>query len=111
MPLVQEWLLEHTRAELFQMLQVDEHLPSMPVMTVADVVDHPHVAARGTMMDIEHPVIGTFKAPMAATRFSEPVWNIVSAAPLLGEHNAVVLGGLLGYSKEQVDALAQAGAL
>jgi crotonobetainyl-CoA:carnitine CoA-transferase CaiB-like acyl-CoA transferase len=47
----------------------------------------------------------------APARFSESENRVRGRAPRRGEHNAEVLGSLLGYDAEQVRALEQSGVL
>ena len=44
-------------------------------------------------------------------KFSEQPEVLTLQAPLLGEHNAQVLEGVLGYSTAQVDTLRSGGVL
>ena len=108
-PLVEEWTQQHTMEELYQMLQVEGHIPSSPVHSMEDVVNHPHFVERGTFVDMEHPQIGEFKSPGPAYRFSETPWQVSSPAPSLGQHNAEVLCNRLGYSKDDLARMRQMG--
>jgi crotonobetainyl-CoA:carnitine CoA-transferase CaiB-like acyl-CoA transferase len=108
-PLVEEWTQQHTMEELYQMLQVEGHIPSSPVHSVEDVVNHPHFVERGTFVDMEHPQIGEFKSPGPAYRFSETPWQVSSPAPSLGQHNEEVLCNRLGYSKDDLARMRQMG--
>jgi crotonobetainyl-CoA:carnitine CoA-transferase CaiB-like acyl-CoA transferase len=67
------------------------------------LAEDPHVAAREVFVPIVHPKLG----PLRSVR---PPWRMRGAqikepAPLLGQHNAYVLGELLGLSEEQIAQL------
>jgi len=81
------------------------------VSTPEDLAKNPQLAARGWFQDIEHADLGaTLRYPGPPYRLSETPWRIGRRPPLLGEHNAEVLGEL-GYSKKDVAALTSAGAM
>jgi crotonobetainyl-CoA:carnitine CoA-transferase CaiB-like acyl-CoA transferase len=68
--------------------------------------------ARGFFEEVLHPITGSsthvtypFRLPGA----SGPVHR--RTAPTLGEHNAEILGGLLGLSEDQVTALEVRGVI
>lgn len=72
----------------------------------ASLARDPHVLARGVYETVEHPRMG----PLKTVR---PPWRLEGAAtpcasPLIGEHNAYVLGEILGLSPGELDALVEA---
>lgn len=84
-----------------------------------DLVACPHLEARGFFREVEHPVAGRAAyagmgarllegngAGVAERSMSAPV-----PAPLLGQHNAEVYGGELGYSADELAALRYAGVI
>jgi crotonobetainyl-CoA:carnitine CoA-transferase CaiB-like acyl-CoA transferase len=80
-----------------------------PVHTVAQAVNHPHLAARGAFVEIDHPVAGRFKYPhrLVAMTVTPPR---PARAPLLGEHNAEILERL-GVSVDDQQGLRAAGVI
>ena len=78
-----------------------------PVNTVAQAANHPHLLARDAFVEIDHPLAGPFKYPhhLVAMTQTPPQPR---RAPLLGEHNAEVLGAL-GYSLADLQGLRAAG--
>ncbi|GAA2589915.1 MULTISPECIES: CaiB/BaiF CoA transferase family protein [Streptomyces] len=75
------------------------------VNTLAEVWDHPQLAARGRLHEVPTPV-----GPVPALAPPGPTGDAprMEAVPALGEHTRAVLGGL-GLSEEDVDALAADG--
>ena len=67
---------------------------------------NPQVNARGFYEAVEHPLAGTHRFPAFPVRFGrQPDRWFARPAPTLGEHNAEVLGGLLGVDEEELARL------
>jgi crotonobetainyl-CoA:carnitine CoA-transferase CaiB-like acyl-CoA transferase len=67
-----------------------------PVFTVAQAAHHPHLRARNAFVEIDHPIAGRFEYPRSLVQMTATP-PTPSRAPMLGEHNAEILGRL-GYS-------------
>ena len=68
---------------------------------------NPQADARGFFEGVTHPVVGTHRIPAFPVLFGrQPVQRFARPAPLLGEHNAEVLGGLLGIDRDELADLA-----
>lgn len=94
-----ELIAAWTRARTAQ--QVTERLQSvgvaaMPVMNIADQFADPHLNARETYVEIDHPHVGAEMLYGVPWRFSDTPGAVRAPAPLLGQHNDYVLGELLG---------------
>ncbi len=96
--LLEVWASQYTKDELYQMLQVESHIPYFAVNTIPDLFQNDHLKAREFFVEMEHPAIGKFKAPGPPHRFSKSPWRLNSPAPQLGEHNQEIICGLLGYT-------------
>lgn len=88
-----------------------ERVPCAPVLTVPEVLRHPHLVARGTVRPVSDPVLGDFVLPGFPFRFSAMPMPEALHAPDLGEHNYSVLKRYLGYDEERVAQLTAAGVL
>jgi crotonobetainyl-CoA:carnitine CoA-transferase CaiB-like acyl-CoA transferase len=86
-------------------------VPAAPVMDPSDAINHPYFRERGMINEIVDPVMGPLAIPGFPLRFSEQPERLELVAPTLGQHNAEVLSGLLGYSSEQISALQASGVL
>ncbi|HXR36286.1 MAG TPA: hypothetical protein VN754_10080, partial [Candidatus Binataceae bacterium] len=73
--------------------------------------DDPQTIARHALGEINQPGIGRIRLPVAPFRFSAATVAIPGRAPLLGEHNAVVLAEVAGYSETRINALRDAGVI
>jgi crotonobetainyl-CoA:carnitine CoA-transferase CaiB-like acyl-CoA transferase len=105
-----EWTSERTKEEVFKMAQA-ARVPVGPAYTAEEVVKSEHLNARAFFVEIDHPVIGRAKYPGAPYRFSETSWKIERPAPLLGEHNELILAGRLGYSQKDLEQLSRANVI
>ncbi|MGE0701312.1 MAG: CoA transferase, partial [Hyphomicrobiaceae bacterium] len=85
---------------------------AMPVQSAEDRVENdPQLAHRGMYQPLEHAALGTYKAQNAPFVLSgTPAFNH-RASPMIGEHTAEVLEGLLGLSREEVRAGIRDGTL
>jgi crotonobetainyl-CoA:carnitine CoA-transferase CaiB-like acyl-CoA transferase len=72
-----------------------------------DLLQDPHLRARGFWTWIDHPFLGIHPQPAPAYRDRECPYPVPSHAPTLGQHNQEVLAGLLGLSQGEIDRLAQ----
>ncbi len=99
--IIQAWMRMHTRAEIEAKLEAAE-VPCGPVWSLADIAASEHVRARGLVAAPVHPNAG------AAPAVPQPVLFggerlAAGRAPLLGEHNDEILGGLLGLATAEID--------
>ncbi len=88
-----------------------ERVPAAPVLTIPEVVRHPHLLERGTVRQVSDPVFGDFVLPGFPFRFSGVPAPSVLTAPDLGEHNTPVLQRYLGYDADRVAQLTAARVL
>jgi benzylsuccinate CoA-transferase BbsF subunit len=104
------WTGQLLRDEVVRCLRTNG-LRVYPVNSMADLFTDPQLAARGFWRTVEHPVMGPLRveSPPALLRATPPVQE--RAAPLMGADTADVLREILDLTAEQIEALAQAGAL
>ncbi|MBS7652173.1 MAG: CoA transferase [Candidatus Bathyarchaeia archaeon] len=107
---VEKRVAEMTRDEAVELF-VKADVPVAPVYHVDEVVKDPHLIARGMFIELEHPKAGRVKVPNFPVKFSETPGRVVTAAPLLGQHNREILMGLLGYTEEKIRELELAGVI
>ncbi|HEY1260580.1 MAG TPA: CoA transferase [Stellaceae bacterium] len=66
----------------------------------------PHLSDRGFWKEVEHPELShRFTYPGEAAIFNGSPWRISRRAPLIGEHNAEILGGELALSAGELTML------
>ena len=106
--LIGEWMRHHTKEEIHHKGQA-LGCPVAPYNTTKEVVNSGQMKARGFFVDIGHPEAGRFKYPTAPYKFSKTPWRAERPAPLLGQHNEELYCHRLGYSKQELTQLGEAG--
>ena len=71
-------------------------MPIVPVLSPAEFADSAHAKEREFFIDMEHPVIGSYKTAGPPLKFSKTPWEPSRTAPLLGQHTDEVLAELRG---------------
>lgn len=107
--LVREWTRNQSKAELKRLL--GGRVPFGPVQTAAEIVQDPHIAARGMLAEVEEPYAGTGStARIVGTpvKFSATPGGVRRRGPLLGEHSGTILKEL-GYAEADVEKLKAKG--
>ncbi len=95
--IISAWTQQGEHYALFQRLQ-REGVIAGPILTHAEVLQDPHMEARGFFEVVTHPVAGTHPHAGPAFDFSNTPLHIRGPAPSLGQHNEYVYKQLLGYS-------------
>lgn len=104
---LEEILKEKTVAEWGKSL--DEcKVPWAPVNTIDRALADPQVTARNMVVEIEHPVCGSYESVGNPVKVSDTVEEF-KPAPLLGEHSRDVLENILHYDTQRIDQLFQKG--
>jgi crotonobetainyl-CoA:carnitine CoA-transferase CaiB-like acyl-CoA transferase len=85
-------------------------VPVGPVNDLAQAFADPQVAARGLLVEVEHPVAGPIRTLAQPMKFSKTAPEYRSAPPLLGQHSRDVLRDA-GFSDEEIATLEEAGVL
>lgn len=86
-------------------------VPHAPVFGVTAALSHPHAAARDMVVTAKHNAIGDMRLAGRPVKFPGAPQRPVTAPPVMGQHTAEVLRGLLGYSDVEIDALRAAGVI
>ena len=84
-------------------------VPAAPMVEAEEILDVDQITHRSFYETVEHAVIGSIRLPGFPARLaSHPGVVHRRPAPLLGEHNREVFGGLLGLSDDALEALTAA---
>lgn len=89
-----EWI------ELFS----QHNIPCGPIATMDQVFEHPQVAARDMVVEVDHPEAGTVKLVGSPIKLSRTQTKIERHPPIPGEHTKEILQEA-GYSLEEIDQL------
>lgn len=109
--IVQDWLDQQTSDAAILAALEAERVPCSPVLSIGDLVNHPHMRERGTIRTVQDAKLGAVDMPGMPLHFSAFEHNVDLAAAALGEHNHAVLHDVLGYDEERIAQLAQSGVL
>ncbi|MDA0224661.1 MAG: CaiB/BaiF CoA-transferase family protein [Proteobacteria bacterium] len=107
-PIVAEIMRTRTKQEWIEALEAAT-VPCGPINSMKEVFEDPQVKHRGLRVDMENTLGGTTPVVASPMRLSGTPVEYRLAPPTLGQHNADVLGGLLGKSTAEIDRLRAAG--
>jgi crotonobetainyl-CoA:carnitine CoA-transferase CaiB-like acyl-CoA transferase len=85
------------------------HLLVLPVNSVRDVANDPHLQARGFFEDVEHPQLGRPVTMPVPPFLSSSYPRRAARAPVLGEHTAEALRDLANLDDGAIAELLRAG--
>ena len=102
------WTRSQTRDEVLAACDKGE-VPAGPVYAIDEIFEDPQYAARGNILEMTDPRVGSIKIPNAMPRMSLTPAQINTLGPSLGEHNAEIFGELLGLSEERIKELVEKG--
>jgi len=108
--IVTAWTSKLTKLEIFAATR-RHRIPCAPVRTAPEVMNDPHMHARGMLERINHPELGNIVVPTTPLRLhgADKVETIPS--PTVGQHNDEVYGGWLGLTEAELADLRQAGVI
>ena len=95
------WCAERTNEEVLAEME-KARIPAGPILSPQQVLEDPHIAAKGLFESVEYPGLDT-PAPLMKTpvELSETPGEIRSRAPRLGENTDEIMKEL-GYDQEQI---------
>ncbi len=86
-----------------------EGIPSGPILTVQEILNHPQTAAREMVLRLAHPVLGEIQTTGLPSKLSDTPGKI-TRPPLAGEHTREVLAAA-GFSTNEIERLLHAGVI
>lgn len=86
-------------------------VPAGRVLDTKTIHEDRHLEERRYWVELPHPRMHAWKQPRSAWQFIEARPGLQRHAPLFGEHNLEILGGLLGMSAEEIAELEAAGVI
>ncbi len=104
------WIAERDSDEVVVAFE-EQEAAIAPMLTIADIFADPQFAARETITEVDHPVLGSVKMQNVIARLSETPGAIRAPAPELGEHTRAVLRDELGYTDDELADLSGAGVI
>jgi crotonobetainyl-CoA:carnitine CoA-transferase CaiB-like acyl-CoA transferase len=108
--IVSSWVAGRTAAEAAAVLSA-AGIPVSPVMNVADLMNDPHCAARGSVVTVRDPEFGDVPMIAPLPRMSATPGAVRWPGAALGAHTVEVLGEILGMTAADIDTLRRDGVL
>jgi crotonobetainyl-CoA:carnitine CoA-transferase CaiB-like acyl-CoA transferase len=107
--LVAAWTRKFGKNQLFKLL-MKHRVPCAPVRDLGEVMNDPHLHARGALRRVEHPTLGEIVLSTGAMRFSDEPLELVPSKEL-GADNVSIYRDWLGLSDAELEACGKEGAI
>jgi crotonobetainyl-CoA:carnitine CoA-transferase CaiB-like acyl-CoA transferase len=104
------WTCGQNKLDLTERLQ-RAGITAFASLTNGDIVEDPHLRARGFMVEWDQPTIGPRQYPGFPIHFSKMAPPPMRPTPRLGQDNHYVLADVLGESAETITALERDGVI
>jgi formyl-CoA transferase len=106
--LMNKFAEKYTKRELMAILNPLD-VPCGPIMSTSDLATDEHVRGRAMWVELDHPQRGKWwNVGMPIKLSASPA--VIKRSPTLGEHTDEILQEVLGYQKEKISTLKNAGA-
>lgn len=102
--LISAWTINYDYYEISQILH-NVGVAAAPCLDTEGRFFDPHLQARQTYMEVEHPATGVDWVANSAWRLSENPTEIHHRSPLFGEHNSYVFKELLAMTDSEIAQL------
>ncbi|HYZ61484.1 MAG TPA: CoA transferase [Acetobacteraceae bacterium] len=102
------WTQTRRKQELFETLMAGR-VPCAPVRNLAEVVNDPHLHARGMLQWQDHPELGRIVVQHSPLRFDGDPQRPLEPSRTLGADTGRVLEETLGLTPERIQELAERG--
>lgn len=100
------WVEERTMDDVIDTLN-QAGIPCAPILSAQGAAEDAHYQARGVHIEWDDEQVGRMRGTGVAPRFSATPGKIWRGTGAAGADNAKVFGELLGYTPEQLEALAE----
>ena len=107
---VSAWTSELDRWYVTGLLQA-QGIAAFPSFTAKDIIEDPHLNARGFVERLEHPEVGARAHTGIPWRLAERPNGVRMPAPQLGGHTDEVLRDVLGFSDAEIEDFRKRGVL
>ena len=105
--IIAQWTRQHSKEDAMKIIGA-AGVPAGAVFDTLELMNDPSLTQRGIMQVVQHPTTGALKMPAWPVRFDGAPPR-VKPSPMLGQHNAEVLGDWLGVGSAEVEALRAEG--
>jgi formyl-CoA transferase len=105
--IIEDWTSKRDKREVMRLMG-EAGVPCGAILDSLELLSDPHMRERGMVVTVDHPVRGEFTMPGCPIKLEDSPAE-VTAAPLLGQHNAEIYGEMLGLSLAEIEQLKQGG--
>jgi formyl-CoA transferase len=110
--MVTAWLDTFATAEAALEALRAARVPCAPVLSPAELVEHPHMKSRQAFPSIPHPTRGEVRVTATPIQVDDrPVTPAGGAPYRAGEHTRAVLRDVLGYGDDRIKELEEGGVI
>lgn len=106
--LISQWTQSRSPWEVTELLQ-RRGVAAFPCLDARDVFTDGHLKERGYAVEVEHPRQGRNTVSGPPWKMSATPPQVLRPAPLLGQHQDLVFGELLGLSPQEIEVLRREG--
>lgn len=86
-------------------VRLERHdVPFSKVYSIVDVMEDPHLRARGALIELQDPELGSIPAPAVVPRFVGRASSVPAVGPRTGQDNEAVYGAV-GVGPEELERL------
>ncbi|MGE1062449.1 CoA transferase [Megasphaera paucivorans] len=103
-PVISSWMGKYSTNDIITWLDKAK-VPVAPILSIAELVQHPQLQIRNMMVDVNQPGVGNITMPGFPIHFSEINGSVRTPSPLLGENNEEILKNILHYDEKTVQKL------
>ncbi|MFJ3669275.1 CoA transferase, partial [Streptomyces sp. NPDC090106] len=86
------------------------NIPCGPILSTKEIIEDASLAADDMIVTVDHPERGAFTTVGNPVKLSDSS-TLITASPLLGEHNEEVYIGELGLGDEELRLLKSSGVI
>jgi len=108
--IITAWTSQLTRAEIMELIGANDLFGGM-VKELPEVIADPHLRARGTLRDVDHPELGPMTIFTSPIRLDRQPTATPSPAPTLGEDNESVYAEEFGLTADEIAAMRARGTI
>lgn len=108
--IIAAWIRLRTAEEVLSTFGATDVIAGQ-VYTVEDIFKDPHYEARGDIVEVPDPDLGSVKMPGVFPKFSRAEYGVRWSGAAIGQHNREVFTKLLGLSEEDLAAAQARGVI
>jgi len=101
---IRQWFEQKTVSEVHELFE-ERGIPYGFVYNAKDIYEDPQNRERENIIEIQDQEIGPVKMQCVIPKLSVTTGKVTSSAPILGEHNQEIYGGLLRLTDGEMEAL------